>query len=335
MQGPLDVKPGEGLAKVLWYYGLANPGELGADRVKIPCPFHGDINPSLLINLEAGNYYCFGCGISGDGLDFVKAVERLKGNQLDDLQAVLRYYEIIKSEKAQKLNLNKYYVGRKHRSNKQLYIEAYDYYNGLLRVDWKRHDIPEVKEALSYMLERGFTANTLNHAKAKVTFQQAYSLIFPILDNGVFRGWVSRTMDPEIAKRRKYLYNTGFSRSNTLCGDYGKYPYTILCEGYMDRLKLKQYGARSVAAVLGWKLSAGQEQKLRKAGIKIIISALDNDDAGRKGTEYLHTLNGFTVFRWRYLKGIKDPGDFTREQYIKMRDKTQEDITNAGLNIKL
>ena len=50
-----------------------------------------------------------------------------------------------------------------------------------------------------------------------------------------------------------------------------------------------------------------------------MLSALDNDECGRKGTAYLKTIFGVkNVSRWQYLKGIKDPGDMTPETFQKM-----------------
>ncbi len=59
--------------KILDYYHikLKRQGrEFGA-----VCPFHDDKDPSLSINLEKEVFYCFGCGASGSGIDFVMQKE--------------------------------------------------------------------------------------------------------------------------------------------------------------------------------------------------------------------------------------------------------------------
>lgn len=53
-------------------------------RDKYMCPFHGDKNPSISINEKTGKWKCFGCGVGGDGLDFVMLYFKL--NQYDALK---------------------------------------------------------------------------------------------------------------------------------------------------------------------------------------------------------------------------------------------------------
>ena len=58
-------------------------------------------------------------------------------------------------------------------------------------------------KASEYMHKRGFTDKALLKDIAIITYQRDYSLIFPMLDNGIFKGWVFRTMIKEIESRRK------------------------------------------------------------------------------------------------------------------------------------
>ena len=63
------------LVKILEHYGLFN-GEL---KYKIVCPFHGDVNASLLIDIEENRWHCFGCQRSGGPFEFVKFAETSLG----------------------------------------------------------------------------------------------------------------------------------------------------------------------------------------------------------------------------------------------------------------
>ena len=111
------------------------------------------------------------------------------------------------------------------------------------------------------------------------------------------------------------MYNRGFCRERTLAGNYG--PDTVLVvEGYLDCLKAQQLGVKYTVAILGWKISAHQLNKLKNKGITRIICGLDNDDAGRKGYRYLKRISKqqgwFTVVRLHYPKGTKDIGEIQK-----------------------
>lgn len=312
-----DEKRGEELAKVLWYYNMLPSTDQATQ--KIVCPFHSDVNPSMIVNLADGSFFCFGCNVAGDAKRFVELFEK-QYNCLNSLQAYKKYLQILKSNKCSDVKVGRSVQKHQKPHSRQLYIEAYDYYHGLRKVPWRSPETTEEIEALEYMEDRGFSAKTLAKCKAKVTYNTNYAIIFPMLDNGKFKGWVCRTTIESVAKKRKYLYNKGFSRATTLVGDYGDDDYVVVVEGYMDRLKLVQLGVKNVVAILGWKMTDQQIQKLKDAGVTKVISALDNDECGRKGSRYLRKF--FNVTRWSYLKGIKDPGDFELRSFRRMFEKT-------------
>lgn len=317
---------GKELAKVLFYYGLIP--DVNTSEYKIVCPFHEDMNPSLIVNLEKGTWYCFGCNKSGNAFDFVEGIE-IKRN-VKGIKLLKKFFHILNSEKVERLKYNPKIKTKKE--SEELYNMAWDYYYGLRRVDWKTTDIEEAVEVKKYMLKRGFKASTLNKAQAKITYNKQYQLIFPMLDNGVFKGWVCRTNIPEVEQKRKYLYNGGFLRRNTLVGNYAGCNYVFVVEGFMDRLKFVQFGVDNVVAILGWKMSREQEKKLRDAKVEYIISALDNDTCGKKGTEYLKNIFPSKVIRFTYLKGIKDPGEMTKELFDKMYTKTMNKLKESRGN---
>ena len=41
------------------------------------CPFHGEKTPSFNVYPENGSFYCFGCGVGGDVITFVRKIENL------------------------------------------------------------------------------------------------------------------------------------------------------------------------------------------------------------------------------------------------------------------
>jgi DNA primase len=49
----------------------------GGGRLKGLCPFHDEKTPSFTVNPSLGFYKCFGCGVSGDAITFVREIEHL------------------------------------------------------------------------------------------------------------------------------------------------------------------------------------------------------------------------------------------------------------------
>lgn len=315
-----ELSEGEKLAKVIIAYGFLQ--DVNSSTEKIVCPFHDDYNPSLLLNFNDGSWFCFGCNKSGNALSFVREYEK-KYNKRNDLDACRVYAKIMKDQYLSNKVANvKRIKNKATRGSKGLYDKAYDYYYGLRQDDWLRPYDSDSESALMYMVKRGFEPDTLNKAKMRYTFNKNYSIIFPMLDNGKFKGWVCRTTDKEIESKRKYLYNEGFSRATTLVGDYGSKDYVFVVEGFMDRLKMIQNGEENVVAILGWKMSDKQIEKLKSNGVRKVISALDNDECGRKGTKYLKKF--FDVTRFCYLKGFKDPGEMDKVAFEKMHSRTMK-----------
>lgn len=299
---------GKELAKVLIYYGLI--ADVVSSDFNIICPFHEDINPSMRICLTDGSFFCFGCEAKGNALDFVKKVHP----ELNELQACVLLEQILNSKEVKTLNVK--YRKKRRLQNKQALNEAHDYYYGLRSIDWNDIHTKEEHEVLQYMKQRGFNERALNIAQCRTNYNIAYPFIFPILDNGDFKGWVGRTMNKYVEKKRKYLYNDGFRKRDTLCGNYEQNKVVFICEGFMDYLSLRTRGhLKNVVAILGWHISDEQVQKLKNKGVTTVVSALDNDNAGNKGTEYLKRF--FHVIRFNYPEGVKDAGEMS-EQELKM-----------------
>lgn len=312
---------GKELAKVLIYHGLI--ADVVSSDFNIICPFHEDINPSMRICLTDGSFFCFGCEAKGNALDFVKKVHP----ELNELQACVLLEQILNSKEIKTLNVK--YRKKRRLQNKQALNEAHDYYYGLRSIDWNDIHTKEEHEVLQYMKQRGFNERALNIAQCRTNYNIAYPFIFPILDNGEFKGWVGRTMNKYVEKKRKYLYNDGFRKRDTLCGNYEQNKVVFICEGFMDYLSLRTRGhLKNVVAILGWHISDEQIQKLKDKGVTTVVSALDNDNAGNKGTEYLKQF--FHVIRFAYPDGIKDAGEMSEQQLKTAIRGTKEAYKRAG-----
>ena len=106
---------GSELAKVLYYYGLIYSA--CESEQKIVCPFHEDVNPSMIINLNEGSYFCFGCGKAGDAFSFVKEANP----QMNELQACKEYFKTLKSKKVGSIDFKKSKSTKRGKYSKKLY----------------------------------------------------------------------------------------------------------------------------------------------------------------------------------------------------------------------
>ena len=295
---------------ILKHYNLLE----STQKYKIVCPFHADVNASMMVNVSDNYWHCFGCEKSGDGKALVKEFE-----QCTDLKAMMIIKQITKGTKITTFSKHDNDV---HIDFDHLKRRAEDYYFNLKTTDWS-----EDSHERDYLLNRGLTEDILHRSRAKQTFNDSYPIIFPITDNGKFAGWVSRTTTKSIEEKRKYLYNEGFRRKQTLAGRY-KSGSVFIVEGYFDYLKLRQFGEDNAVAILGWKITDEQVKKLKDSGVKTVISALDNDECGRKGTQYLK--NFFNVIEFKYppfienecLLFAKDIGEMSHEYFKKAKELT-------------
>lgn len=44
-------------------------------RINCLCPFHHEKTPSFVIYLKSNSYYCFGCGVGGDSINFMMKIK--------------------------------------------------------------------------------------------------------------------------------------------------------------------------------------------------------------------------------------------------------------------
>ncbi len=302
---------------LLKHYGIFEP----LDKYKIVCPFHEDQNASLQINVSDAFFFCYaGCGAQGSSLELYKNFYKIQNPgkpPVSDLQASIAISKIVGSKfsRAGKVVLE---VPVKPKESYRIEInQAREYYYNLPSPCWYR---PSKVDAIAdesiqcrmYMNGRGFSNRILTQFQAKPSMNKYYPIVFPLLENGIFRGYVMRTFDKEIEEKRKYLYNKGFRRQNALPGSFKNTDTVVCVEGYFDLIKANQIGCKNVVCFLGWKASESHLRKLKKAKVKTIICALDSDEAGRKGYHYLQRISkqyGFKIKRLRYPKGIKDFGD--------------------------
>lgn len=306
------------------------------------CPFHNEKTPSFVVSEQKQIFTCFGCGASGDvieyvkrfyNLDFSEAVEKLAGEygitlekkSYDDSRDI--YYQV------NKLAANFFYRAFTEKANKGY---AYMKRRGISPAVLKKFGIGYADEQWDslylyllsqnidkkIMLELGLVSEGKN-GKCYDKFRNR--VIFPIINtSGKVIGFGGRAISPD--DNPKYLNSPEsrvFQKKNNLYGlnisrqSVGKEGYIILVEGYMDTIALFQSGVQNVAASLGTALTDNQA-KLIKRYTKDVILSYDADGAGRAAA-----LRGLDILKHEdckvkvlHVTDGKDP-----DEYIKKNGK--------------
>lgn len=277
------------------------------------CPFHTEKTPSFFVFPDQGNYYCFGCGASGDAFTFVMRTQNLDfGAALRQLAAQAgvslpaRHPLPAEDEARQRL--------------RQILEAAAQYYHhvllqsavGAVARDYLRQRgvagesiaafqlgyAPDQWEVLGpYLADRGYAAAELVAAGLVVERESGghYDrfrgrIMFPIRDSqGRMTGFGGRALGEAEPKYLNSPQTALFDKSATLYGlnlaapairDGGS---AVVVEGYLDAIIAHQHGFRNVVAGLGTALTERQVGLLKGLTRRLVL-ALDPDAAGEEAT---------------------------------------------------
>ncbi|WMC18832.1 MAG: DNA primase [Enterobacteriaceae bacterium PSpicST2] len=274
------------------------------------CPFHNEKTPSFTVNNEKQFYYCFGCNIYGNALDFLMEYEKFTFvESIEELSLINNLKIIYKFNKKQ----NKYKItNKKNLYNilekiKNLYHKNLFEKNGYKALDYlKKRGINEYtikKFSLGFSI---FKKNNIlkifgyNEKKREILKKTGmiiingdnaydrfiYRIMFPIMDkNNRTIGFGGRVLNNNLPKYLNSPETEIFHKNQILYGLYKlnkkKIEYILVVEGYFDYLILNQFGINYVVSSLGTSISTYHIQLLFKI-TKIIIFCYDGDNAGYK-----------------------------------------------------
>lgn len=308
------------------------------------CPFHNEKTPSFTVYPENGSFYCFGCGVGGDVITFVRRMENL-----DYMEAVKQ----LADRAGMALPEDGYddTLAKKRTAVLAANRAAAKFFHSQLFTDRGRH-------ALNYFLDRGLTMETIRHfglgfapddwralknhlneqgfddillesanllrrsdKNGKVSYYDNFRnrVIFPIIDPRgnviAFGGRVLddskpkyiNTSDTLVYKKSNGVFALNFAKK----GNDGK---LIIAEGYMDVIALHQAGFTNAVACLGTALTKEQANLLSRYADEIILS-YDADEAGQKATARALGIFGTTGMEIKVLRltGGKDPDEIIKK----------------------
>lgn len=268
------------------------------------CPFHDDHSPSMSVSREKQIYRCFTCGASGnvitfvmnyENIGFVDALKKLgdrvqihldiKSSQKDSKYSEL--YDIYK------LSTNFY----KNNLNSPLGEKAREYLNNRKITEdmIKTFDIGlSLNDSLSKMLLKKYDAKKLidiglsHEYNGKIADLFLNRIMFPIKDlNGNIVAYSGRKYDDSDAP--KYI-NTKetiiFKKGNVLYNYFSaleevrRKKEIIVCEGFMEVIRLYSIGVKNVVALMGTSFTSDQLEVIKKLNVNVVLN-LDNDDPGK------------------------------------------------------
>ncbi len=270
------------------------------------CPFHEEAEGSFTVYSDSERFYCFGCGLGGDVLDFIQRVEnlslpealrRLDGSPGLAPRAAIRPAPTRRGQPMQLPPRNpalltaaaRHYAGQLRRSPEaQAYLASRGIGPGAAaRLGLGYSPGQGLKQALE---SRGFSEKHIRDSglfTANGTERFAGMVVVPDLTFGLACWLAGRSVDPEAKPRFQSLPGPkpvlGLGRLGPAL------PWAVVAEGLFDCLTLAGWGLPAIAS-LGTQGLDRVVSALR--GCPRVFLAFDNDDAGREAAERLADLLG-------------------------------------------
>ncbi|MBO5945107.1 MAG: DNA primase [Clostridia bacterium] len=324
------------------------------------CPFHNEKTPSFVVYPQDNSFYCFGCGVGGNAITFIRQAEHLDYPDAIEFLARKAGITVIKDEDVpvqqnagiRKDRLLKMNVDAAKFFNAMLYsndpkakscLEYFTQKRGLSNATIKHFGLgygPDSFDAMiRYMTAKGYTKEELfegffvgKSAKGNYFDNFRNRAMFPIIDASgnviAFGGRVlddskpkyRNTMDTVVYKKSRNLFALNFAKN--FCQES-----LILCEGYLDVISLHQAGFENAIASLGTAITAEQARLIARYTKKVLI-CYDSDEAGQKATQRALKILGDAGLETDVIliPSGKDP-----DEYIKTfgKDKFAEIINGA------
>ncbi len=328
--------------------GRVMPLKRAGSNYKGVCPFHNEKTPSFVVSEQKQIFTCFGCGATGDSIEFVKRYYNLDFNEA--IEKLAAEYGITVKRNNFGEDREKYYEINKlaarffFRAFSEDENAGYRYMKnrGLDDATLRKFGIGFADEKwdslYSYFKEQGVDEKVLlelgliSESKGKYYDKFRNRVMFPIINtSGKVIGFGGRAIGDDTPKYLNSPENKVFQKKNNLYAlnttkqDIGKDGFAIMVEGYMDAISLYQGGVRNVIASLGTALTENQT-KLIKRYTKNVVLSYDADSAGQnaamRGSEIL-SKEGCRVRVLHVTEG-KDPDEFIkkngREAFLRLID---------------
>jgi len=325
------------------------------------CPFHLEKTPSFSIKQDGQFYKCFGCGESGnvinfimkmENVDFPTAVELLCKNanipmptETDNEEMKKRKFERDRSYQILKATTEFYHnnllknpnsLQAKYLQRRGLSTEMIEKFK--IGASLNYDDLPKHLEALGFKEHEMVLAGVCSKNEYGLSDFYGTRLIFPIANGfGDIVAFSGRSVDenPERAKYKNTPQSPIFNKSEIMFAfnfvrDLKKehlLDTVIIVEGHIDVISCHQHGITNTVGCMGTALTTLHARKIKQI-VDDVILCLDGDSAGTTATyKAIDTLKsvGLNVKVVRLI-GAKDPDEFIKKFG---KDKFLEHLTTA------
>jgi DNA primase len=282
---------------------------------KACCPFHGEKTPSFWVSPEKQFYHCFGCGAHGtvlgflmnyDRMSFPEAVEDLAGRlglevpheggvdngvkRVDDsayalMEKVARYYseQLVRDERVRTYATTKRGLAKETIERFGIGYAPNSWNDVLRRFGGNEAAVKQLAElGLIIERDRGQVREGERHYDR---FRDR--LMFPIRDaRGRVIAFGGRIIDQGEPKYLNSPETTLFHKGRELYGLWetrqSRAPFKrlVVVEGYMDTVRLHQYGITCAVATLGTATTPEHLKRIFRL-VSEVVFAFDGDRAGR------------------------------------------------------
>lgn len=317
------------------------PLKKSGTNYKACCPFHNEKTPSFSVSKDKQIYKCFGCGESGDSIQFliryknftfVEAIEYLAQRANITLEYTDETQDALNSNylknrlyKINELAAKYFYTNLLNNPIAKKYLKSRNINEEVINSFGIGYAMNEWDNLLRYLKSKGFTEEEIlktgliiyNENKLKYYDRFRNRVIFPIVNvNKKIIGFGGRVLDDSTPKYLNSPDSMVFNKGNNLYGlnvarNNIKDKSFFLVEGYMDVIKMHTYGYDTAIASLGTSLTDNQIKLLKRFSENFYIS-YDSDEAGLKAALKAinmfkrHELNAKVIV----IQGAKDPDEF-------------------------
>ena len=332
------------------------------------CPFHNERTASFMVNTSRNTFKCFGCGKSGDAIEFLKEHEQM--SYPEALRYIANKYSIAVEESTESIADDEI-ISRKESILIALKWATLHFRNNLLNNDHAQDYVRQRRlfeaidtfsigysesgnalmragQAAGFNMEVFFDAGLVNRNE-QGTYYDAFSrrLMFPFFDrSGRVIGFTGRILETETDKP-KYINSKEtevFKKSKILYGllqskrDIIKENECYLVEGQADTISLSLGGICNSVAGSGTALSEDQVKLIRTL-TNCLTLVYDDDPPGIKASISnikLPLQAGLDVYVVVLPKG-EDPDSYIRkvggEEMKAYFEANRKDIVSFRINL--